>query len=316
MPPVSNVTVINTEPKQKKKFIPSKKVAVMGKTYMAYVYLLPVFIFLGIFTYYAMAYNFQVSLYKWDGVSSKKVFVGLQNYANLFSDTFFTGSLKNTAIFFLTTIPIQAVLGFTIANLLRKKLSLGKITRTIVFLPNIMSLVVIGYVFSQMYNYHVGFLNEILRSMGLDSLAMDWTGDPKFALYSVIFANIYTYVGFSMTLYISGMLGIGKDITEAALIDGATGWKTIKYIDLPLLLSTHVTIVILGIVGTLKTFDIVWLITKGGPSRSSDMLATFLYRSYILEYKAGYAAAVAVIILFIALVMSVCNLYIQRRNTI
>ena len=300
----------------RKRFIAPKKPAALGKTYMAYLYLLPVFFFLGLFTYYAMIYNMQVSLYKWDGVSSKKVFVGLQNFINLLKDPYFVLSLKNTGIFFLITIPVQAVLGFILANLLRKKLFIGSVARTIVFLPNIMALVVIGYVFSQMYNYQVGFLNEIFRGAGLDSLAKDWTGDPRYSLYAVIVANIYTYVGFSMTLYIAGLLGIGRDVSEAAVIDGATGWKTIRYIDLPLLLSTHVTIVILGVVGTLKTFDIVWLITKGGPARKSDMLATFLYRSYILEYKAGYAAAIAVVVLLIALAMSIVNLHIQRRNAI
>lgn len=290
------------------------KPAVFGKTYMAYVYILPVFVILGIFIYFAMGFNIQISFFDWNGVSPNKTFVGFSNYTKLFSDPFFKLALKNTAIFFFTTIPIQAVFGLTLAYCYQKNLYVKGLARSIIFLPNVMALVVIGYVFSQMYNYQQGFINEMLRNFGLDSLARDWTGDPNTALYSIIFANIYTYIGFSMTLYISGMLSIPTDVMEAAKIDGGSEWNVMRYITLPLLKPTHITIIILGIVGTLKTFDIVWLITKGGPARKSEMLATLLYRSYILDYKAGYAAAIAVVILIIALVLSCLNLYIQNRG--
>lgn len=288
--------------------------AVFGKTFWAYVYILPVFFFLSIFTYYAMGFNIHTAFYDWNGVSADKTFVGFKNFINLFKDPYFKVALKNTALFFITTIPVQALFGFLLAYAFTKKLYLKGLARSIIFLPNVMALVVIGYVFSQMYNYQIGFLNELLRNIGLDSLARDWTGDPKFAIWSVIVANIFTYTGFSMTLYVSGMLGIPHDVMEAARIDGAGEAQIMRRISLPLLMSTHITIIIMGIVGTLKTFDIVWLITKGGPARSSEMLATLLYRSYILEYKAGYASAIAVVILIIALILSSLNLYIQRRS--
>ncbi|AEE95410.1 carbohydrate ABC transporter permease [Mahella australiensis] len=290
------------------------KKAVFGKTYAAYFYIAPAFIFLGIFTYYAMAYNIHVSFFEWNGVSINKIFIGLNNYTRMFKDPYFILALKNTAIYFVITVPVQAVFGLILAYCFQQNIFAKGLARSIIFLPNVMALVVIGYVFSQMFNYQQGFINELLRQIGLGNLVRDWTGDPNTALYSVIIANIYTYVGFSMTLYIAGIVGIPKDVLEAAQIDGGSEVKVIRYVILPLLRPTHITVLILGIVGTLKTFDLVWLITKGGPGRSSEMLATLIYRSYILEYKAGYAAAISVIVLIIALGLSCLNLYIQRQG--
>lgn len=292
------------------------KTPVFGRTYAAYLYLIPAFIFLGIFTYYCLIYNFDISFYKWNGVSSDKVFVGLDNYRNLFKDPYFKLALRNTTIYFLITIPVQAVAGFTLAYIFTNRKLFGKgLTRSMVFLPNVMSLVVVSYVFKQMFDLNTGFINKMLTDIGLESLTQDWMGNTKLALYSIIVVNIYTYIGFSMTLYVTGLLSIPNDVKEAALIDGASRWKVIRHILFPLLASTHITVIILGIVGTLKTFDIVWLITQGGPARKTEMLTTLLYRSYIIEYKAGYAAAIAVVVMLIALVLSVINLSVQRRVT-
>lgn len=292
-----------------------RRPAVLGKTNMAYLYLLPVFVFLALFTYYAMAYNIQVSFFKWNGVSKNKVFIGMDNYIRLFKDPYFMIALKNTLRYFLVTIPVQAVLGFLLALCFQiDKIKLRGLTRSMVFLPNVMSLVVIGYIFNNMFNFNTGVVNTTLRSLGLGGWAQDWLGSPAYAGWIIIIANIYTYVGFSMTLYIGGIMGMPNDIMEASYIDGCNRWQNIRHIMLPMLSSTHITIIIMGIVGTLKTFDIVWQITQGGPARTSEMLATFLYRAYIIEYKAGYAAAVAVIVLIIALIMCALNLQLQKRT--
>jgi raffinose/stachyose/melibiose transport system permease protein len=290
------------------------KTAVFGTTYWSYVYILPVFVFIGIFTYFATFYNVNISFHEWNGVSKNKLFVGFGNFVNMFSDPYFFISLKNTFIYFLITVPVQALVGFFIATIYQRDLYLKGLTRSIIFLPNVIALVVIGYVFNQMFNYQYGFINDLLKSAGLGKFAHDWTGDPATALYAVIVTNIYVYVGFSMTLYITGILGVSPDILEAATIDGASGWNVTWHITLPLLRPTHVTILILGIVGTLKTFDILWLITMGGPARQSEMLGTMLYRAYILEYKAGYAAAISIVVMIIALILASINIYLQSKS--
>ena len=133
--------------------------------------------------------------------------------------------------------------------------------------------------------------------------------------FSLIMADLALTIPMGVIMLSSFFETVPKELEEAAKIDGASGVQSTRYIALPLLKSTHTTVIILGIVGTLKTFDIVWLITQGGPARKTEMLTTMLYRSYILEYKAGYAAAIAVVILIIALVLSCINLYFQRKDT-
>ena len=186
-----------TDGNQKKKKRSTGKNAVLGNTKMAYIYILPVFIFLGVFTYYAMAFNIGISFDSWNGVSPEKIFVGLDNYMKLMKDPYFHLALKNTTVYFLITIPVQAVLGFLLANcFVNTKVRAKGLIRSIIFFPNVVALVVIGTAFNQMYNFQQGFLNETLRAIGLGKLALDWTGNPKIALYSIIIANIYTYVGF------------------------------------------------------------------------------------------------------------------------
>lgn len=292
------------------------KKAVFGKTCMAFLYLAPAFLFLEIFTYYCIFYNLNISLHSWNGVSADKEFVGFENYIRLFQDSYFLTAMKNTVIYFLITIPVQAVLGFGLAYIFTNKKLFGRnLTRSVVFLPNVMSLVVIAYVFRQLFDLNTGVINKILTAVGLERYTQDWLGNPHIALYAVIAVNIFTYVGFSMTLYVTGLLSIPAEVQEAARIDGASQMQVIRHIISPLLGATHITVIILGIVGTLKTFDLVWLTTQGGPARKTEMLTTLLYRSYIIESKAGYAAAIAVVVLVIALILSVINLNVQKRIT-
>lgn len=226
---------------------------------------MPVFLFLAVFTYYAMGFNIKTSLYEWNGVSAYKLFVGLKNYVKLVKDPYFRLALKNTALYFIVTIPVQAVLGFILAYCFTYTKVFGKgLVRSVIFFPNVLALVVIGTAFNQMYNFQNGFLNETLRGMGLGSLAIDWTGNPKTALFAVILANIYTYVGFSMTLYITGLLSVPKEVMEAAKVDGASNLRMVRHITLPLLTSTHVTVIILGIVWLYPLCKIIQLSFKSG----------------------------------------------------
>ncbi len=313
---MSGITVLKTN-KARLKPVRAFRPGVLGKTNTAYLYLIPLFAFLAFFTYYAMAFNVQTSFFKWNGVSKNRTFIWFDNYVSLFKDPYFKISMKNTLLYFLVTIPVQAVFGFILALVFQEsRLKLRSLTRSIVFLPNIMSLVVIGYIFNNIFNINTGVINATLRDIGLGHLTQDWLGSPATALWIVIIANIYTYIGFSMTLYIGGIIGMPHDIMEASYIDGCSRWQNVRYITLPMLISTHITILIMGLVGTLKTFDIVWQITQGGPARMSEMPATFLYRAYIMEYKAGYAAAVAVIVLLVALTMCILNLQLQKRARI
>jgi raffinose/stachyose/melibiose transport system permease protein len=281
--------------------------------YEGYLYIVPAFFFLSVFIYYGIAFNLYHSLFDWNGISAKKTFIGMKNYSVLLEDPKFLRSLLNTLKYMFITVSVQMVIGLLVAVLLDSLRIGGRFFKSLFFLPNIMSLVVIAVVFSGIYNYNLGFLNEFLRSIGLESWTRDWVGSADYALYSVMVVNIFTYMGFSMMLYITGLTNINHEIIEAARIDGAGFWSVFMRIIVPLLRRTHTVLIILGIIGSLKTFDIVWLITQGGPARASEVVSTYLFRSYVLEYKGGYSAAISIIVMLIALTMTIVQLTIAKK---
>ena len=149
-----------------------------------------------------------------------------------------------------------------------------------------------------------GALNQFLRAIHLDGLAMSWLGDTKIALFSVIVVNIFQWMGFSMITYYAGLMSLPEDVYEAAKIDGAGFWRTLVSVTFPMVKGTTNVLIVLGIVGSLKTFDLVKLLTAGGPGRTTTVMNTYLYEKAFNDFNAGGAASIGVAILIIAIVMS------------
>ena len=281
-----------------------------GNKATPYLLLLPIFLVSGFILYYCIGYTFFTSFHEWDGISSDMAFVGLENYIDTLTDPTFRIALKNTLIFFAVTVFMQAVIGLLLAVLLKERFHGNIVFKGIYFLPVIMAPVVLATIFRMILDTNIGALNTMLRAVGLDKLAVSWLGDPKFALFSIICVNIYNWMGFSMMTYFAGLMAIDEQIYESAKLDGAGFFRTLFSITLPMLKGTTASLVMLGIVGSLKTFDIVFLMTGGGPGRSTEFLTTFLFRKSLDEYNGGQASAIGIIILAIALVMAV----IQNRG--
>lgn len=281
-----------------------------GNKATPYLLLLPIFLVSGFILYYCIGYTFFTSFHEWDGISSDMAFVGLENYFDTLTDPTFRIALKNTLIFFAVTVFMQAVIGLLLAVLLKERFHGNVVFKGIYFLPVIMAPVVLATIFRMILDTNIGALNTMLRAVGLDRLAVSWLGDPKFALFSIICVNIYNWMGFSMMTYFAGLMAIDEQIYESAKLDGAGFFRTLFSITLPMLKGTTASLVMLGIVGSLKTFDIVFLMTGGGPGRSTEFLTTFLFRKSLDEYNGGQASAIGIIILAIALIMAV----IQNRG--
>jgi raffinose/stachyose/melibiose transport system permease protein len=156
----------------------------------------------------------------------------------------------------------------------------------------------------QIYEPNFGMLNQLFRFLHMDFLVRNWVGDPNVALYAIIIANIFQWTGAQMVFYIAGLTSISEDVLEAAQIDGAGFWTTFFKIIFPMLIPTHTTVIILGMIGAIKTFDIVWLLTQGGPGNATQFLATYLYKYSIVEFKAGYGATVAVVMIVMSVGLS------------
>lgn len=274
------------------------------KSWIAYLYILPMIVLSFVLVYYCIIDTVVVSFTDWDGMTDVFHFVALKNYIKMFKDHVFWTSVVNNLIFFVGTVFIQALLGFVLAVLLKKKLPGSNVFKAIYFMPIAMATSIITAIFRIIMDPTNGALNQFLRAFHLNGFAVNWLGDPKIALVSVIIVNIFQWMGFSMITYYAGLMSLPDDVYEAAKIDGAGFWRTTFSVTLPMLKGTTNVLIILGIVGSLKTFDIVKLLTGGGPGRSTTVMNTYLYEKAFKDFNAGGAASIGVAILIIAMVMS------------
>lgn len=277
-----------------------------------YLYILPMILFLCVFVFFGIAYNLVISLYDWNGIS-EKVFVGLDNYAEMFGDPKFFEALSHTLQFLLICIPGSMALGLVFAVLLHGTTVLTNLFKTIYFIPYVIAIVTIGVTFQGIYEPNFGLLNEILRGMGLNSLAHSWLADPDIALYAIMAAWIFSHTGFYLLIYYTSLLNIDQEIFEAARIDGANVFRQFIGIIVPSLKGSHMTLLILGVISALKVFDLVWIMTEGGPAGSTELMSTFLFRSALLEYKTGYSSAISVVLLMIALIYTVFQMRVYDK---
>ena len=274
------------------------------KSWIAYLYILPMIVLSFVLVYYCIIDTVVVSFTDWDGMTDVFHFVALKNYIKMFKDHVFWTSVVNNLIFFVGTVFIQALLGFVLAVLLKKKPPGSNVFKAIYFMPIAMATSIITAIFRIIMDPTNGALNQFLRAIHLNGFAVNWLGDPKIALVSVIIVNIFQWMGFSMITYYAGLMSLPDDVYEAAKIDGAGFWRTTFSVTLPMLKGTTNVLIILGIVGSLKTFDIVKLLTGGGPGRSTTVMNTYLYEKAFKDFNAGGAASIGVAILIIAMVMS------------
>lgn len=278
-----------------------------------YLYVAPIVLISGVLIYFFIAFTVFTSFTDWNGLT-KMNFVGLSNYRELFSDSTFWVALKNNVIFMVVTVFIQAFLGLVVAVICAERLPGSNFFKAVFFLPISMAPAIISTVFKYMLETNYGTLNEALRSLGLlgEGEVIQWLG-ADLGLWSIVAINVFQWMGFSMMIYFAGIMQIPAELFEAAELDGAGWWKRLFHVVIPSLRGVTATLIVLGIVGSLKTFDIVWLTTAGGPGVSTQFLTTFLYMERA-NRQAGYASAIGTVLLVIALVLSVAQMVWTRRK--
>ncbi|MDK8351862.1 sugar ABC transporter permease, partial [Gleimia europaea] len=217
-------------------------------------------------------------------------------------------------IFMVVTVFIQAFLGLVVAVICAERLPGSNFFKAVFFLPISMAPAIVSTVFKYMLETNYGTLNEALRSLGLlgEGEVIQWLG-ADLGLWSIVAINVFQWMGFSMMIYFAGIMQIPAELFEAAELDGAGWWKRLFHVVIPSLRGVTATLIVLGIVGSLKTFDIVWLTTAGGPGVSTQFLTTFLYMERA-NRQAGYASAIGTVLLVIALVLSVAQMVWARRK--
>ena len=282
-----------------------------------YLFVLPCLVLISFYIIYPLVWLFYVSFHNWTGgVSTAMEFIGFSNYYELFTnDPVFRTALKNVSFWAALTISIQASLGLLFAVLLDARIKGKTAYRTIIFLPVTATFSVIGMVWAWgIYQPESGQLDTILRTLGLGNWSLLWLADPDLAIFSMIAVNIWQWTGWSMILYIAGLQAIPAELYEAAKVDGAGAIRRFWNITIPQLIPVHFTLVLLGIIGTLKTFDLVYIMTKGGPGNSSHLIATKLFRDAFEIHRWGYSCSVGVILFLLALVITIMNITAYQRR--
>ena len=250
--------------------------------------------------YYCIFYTGFISTLDWDGAAPLWENVGLANYARMVQDPVFWRSLAHTAVFFVVTFVVQVVLGIVFACLLHSKLYLKTLYKVLIFIPVVLATATTAPVFRQIYAPD-GTLNSVLRAVGLDALAQPWLASGTFAMIIVITVQIWQSTGVVFVLYYAAMGQIENEVLEAARIDGAGDLRIVLSIIWPGVRGTTIAIAILSAIGSLKTFDIPFLITGGGPSYSTEFLGTMIYRVSVAYSDVGYGAALSIVLLVLAI---------------
>ena len=238
-----------------------------------------------------MAFSFT----NWDGISPSYDFVGLQNYVSLFHDRVFQGALLNNIKWLIGIKAVAIPLGLGIAILFNRKLRGASLCKTLIFLPMVLSFVVIGQMWSWILEPSQGVLNMVLRAVGLEALAKPWLSDPAIVTYALIGAALWREISYDMILFLAGLKNVSPELVEAAYVDGAGPWQRFWYVILPLLRPATVIVITVSIIDLLRAFDIVYVMTRGGPFHSSEVMATYMYTTAFHDYRMGYGATIAVI---------------------
>lgn len=273
----------------------------------------PTLILYALFVFVPVIWSAYYGFFNWSGIGEAK-FIGLDNYAEILRDPVFWRALKNNVIFVLASVFGQVPLALMLAVLLHKSNLLQRFLRSAVFLPMVLSTVVIGMIWQYIYHPQIGILNFLLDALGLESWKLEWLSDRKIAIYSLIPPLIWSYVGLYLIIFMSALQNIPGEIHDAAKIDGVSGARKLVTITLPMIKNTVQVAVILCISGSLKSFDLVYIMTKGGPAHASELLATYMYNSTFTTYRYGFGSAISTTIMVISLLLIGTSQWLTSRK--
>lgn len=276
-----------------------------------FLFIAPALFIYSMYVIYPILATFEYSFHTWT-TAGEKVFVGLENYTRLFTDPIFWTALKNNIWILLTAVFIQIPLGLILALMLFSPIKGIRFFNSVYFLPFLVSTVATGMLWVFMFDPLDGVMNRIVGLFGIENVF--WLSEPSTAMLSVLFVDVWQAAPFYMILLRAAIVGIPTELYEAATMDGANAWKKFIYITLPLLWPTILTSSILAIVGSLKTFDLFFVMTEGGPNGSTEILGTFMFKQAFMNYNTGYASAIGFVMFFIALTITILIQWMNSRT--
>jgi raffinose/stachyose/melibiose transport system permease protein len=267
---------------------------------------LPALLLVFMFIVYPFLNGIKISFTNWNGFSQTYDWLGLTQYKRMLTDPTTWLVVKNTLIYGIGSTILQNIIGLLYALLLNQSIRMRAVTRIVVYLPVIISPLIMGYIWYFFFAYQGGALNDVLLFLGFDKI--NALGNPEMNVLIIVFVNTFQFVGIAMIIYLAGLQGISKDYYEAAHIDGASPFQQFKKITLPLLMPSITINIVLNIIGGLKLFDVIIALTGGGPGNASQSMSTYMYDLYFEQQNAGYAATQGNLMVFIILILSLSAL--------
>lgn len=273
----------------------------------------PALLVFAVFTVYPLLSGVGLSFTNWDGYSPERNPVGFANYARLFQDSTFHMVLLNTLIYGIGSTLVQQILGLGLAVALDRPLRGRDFARAIIYLPVLVSPVIMGTMYYLLFQYNNGAFNDIVIAFGGERIA--WLSNSAASVAIIVVVNGLQFVGISMIIYLAGLQSIPDMYYEASALDGAAGWKQFTSITLPLLQPAFVTSIVLNLIGGLKLFDVIQVLTKGGPGYSTHSVSTLIGTTYFDNQSAGYASAMGIVLFLLIVVFTlVLNALMNRRR--
>lgn len=278
---------------------------------VAFIFLAPALTVFTVFVYYPLIYNFYLSTTSWNFLSPTKPNVGLRNYTDMFSDSRFWEIARNTVGFAVGHVGLSLVIGLGLALLLNQQIKGRSIFRMLFFFPNVTTTSAIALLWVWIYDPRFGPINYALGLLGIQG--PNWLLDSRWALWAVIIFSTWRSIGYVMLIYLGGLVNIPHDYYEAGQIDGVSRWQAFRKITLPLLSPTTFFLLVTSFIGSLQVFDEIAVITRGGPAGSTKVFNYQIWQKAFVEFDAGYASAMAVVLFLAILLLTVLQNIFSKR---
>ncbi|WNS44897.1 sugar ABC transporter permease [Paenibacillus sp. MMS20-IR301] len=281
----------------------------------ALLFILPSFLLYTLFVIVPTAGSVYLSFTSWDGISSDVRYIGFANFVEIFQSPRVQNALKNTMVMTITLVVLENIAAIAMALMVDKVRWFRNLFRSIFYFPTLLSGIVMGFVWAMILNYNFGVFNQILSAIGLGDYIVDWLGNPKYAMLSIILSTVWKGAGYYMIIYLAGLQGIPQELNEAASIDGAGGWKQFRHITFPLLAGSMTVCMVLSMISALKIFDQIAVMTDGGPGFETETLTYIIYKVGFGELRQGFGTALAMVLFLIILIITVIQVkFLQKRE--
>lgn len=289
----------------------------LGRGLPPYLALAPVLVLMFVFLYLPLASDLIYSLHQWSSLSTTWRFVGLGNFHRLFGDPIFWQALRGNLLYAVISVLFQVGLGLVLAAVLEARMigrRLSGVFRVSFFIPSILPITVIGLLWQVLYQQQVGLVDQFMTLVGLGDFTHAWLGEEATVLPAVIAVSQWQWLGYLTVLFVVAIRAVPQTLYEAAEVDGARGWHKFWHVTMPGVSETTVLMVLITIFGAFKVFDIIWVMTGGGPNNASEVLGSYMYRSAFRDDRVGYAAAIAVVMFVICAAVGGVQLRYARRR--